>query len=73
MFLTLNWKDLGKGLILAFLTVFVTTVYAALQAGALPTGAQLGSAALAGLTAMVAYLIKNFFTNSNDQFLSKEK
>jgi uncharacterized membrane protein len=71
-FLNLNWKDLGKAVLMAFLTTFITSVAAAFQAGAFPTLAQLGSYALLGLSAAGAYLVKNLFTNSKNQLATPE-
>lgn len=71
-FLKLGMPDLLKGVIVAFLTALVTSVYTILQTGVLPTLAELKVAAIAGLTAAVAYLIKNFFTNSEGKFLKRE-
>ena len=71
-FLNLNWADLGKGILVAFLTVVVGGVGTALNAGALPDLATLGSLCLAGLAAAVAYLLKNLFTNSQNQLAKPE-
>ena len=73
-FLSLGLKDLAKGAIMAILTVIVTGLYTALNAVPpsipdLPTLENLGAA---GLVAGAIYLMKNFLTNSNDQFLKKE-
>jgi len=64
---SLNWADIGKGLLVTFLTIFLGTIGQSIEAGALPTIAQIKVAALAGLTAGIAYLIKQFFTNSVTQ------
>lgn len=69
---TLSWKDVGKAIIMAFLGAFVTSVYTIIQDGHFPTGKEFGTAALMGAGAAVAYLIKNIFTNSQDQFATKE-
>lgn len=66
--LKLNWPDILKSVLMAFLGAFVAAIYGIIQSGRLPTLPELGTAALAGLTALVAYLIKNFFTNSQGQF-----
>lgn len=71
-FFSINWKDLGKGIILAFLTVFVAAVYQSISAGALPTLAEIKADALAGAVAAIAYLLKNLLTNSQDQFVAPE-
>ncbi len=74
-FLNLNWADLGKGLLMAFLTIVVTGLYTSLSATPphFPTGAEWGTLLLMGLASAVAYLIKNVFTNSSGEVLKKEK
>lgn len=67
--LSLNWHDIIKALLVAFLTTFVATIGQSLDAGIFPTLAQIKVAALSGLAAAVAYLAKNLFTNSNGQIL----
>jgi hypothetical protein len=59
---TINWRDIVKGLVTAFLTAFVTSVYQWISNGSFPTGDQFKTAGLIGLSAAMAYLIKNFFT-----------
>jgi len=59
---TINWRDIVKGLITAFLTAFVTSVYQWISNGSFPTADQFKTAGLIGLSAAMAYLIKNFFT-----------
>ena len=61
-FLSLNWKDLLKGFIVAAITAAVTGISQSLEAGSFPTVAQLKTSALVGLAAGISYLIKNFFT-----------
>lgn len=72
-FLQLSKNDLVKGFILAVLTVLVTNIYNAIQFGELPTDWLFWKRQLTvGLAAGFAYLIKNFFTSSEDKFLKKE-
>jgi hypothetical protein len=71
-FLKINSFDLLKGFITAFLTSAITMMVQALSAGNFPTTLQLKQAAIAGLAAGGAYLLKNFFTNSEGQFLKPE-
>lgn len=72
-FLKLNGKDLFKGMIVAALAVITGSLSVILDAGALPTGAEwLQIAKVAGTTA-VSYLLKNLFTNSNDELLKADK
>lgn len=69
---SINWFDIGKGLLIAFGTVFFFGLSQAFDAGRLPTLAELGTLALAGLGAALAYLLKNFFTNSENKLGGKE-
>jgi hypothetical protein len=66
-------KDFLKALIMAGLVAAGKLVYTSIQAGTFPMDAitwmAIGKAA--GV-AMVAYLLKNLLTNSNDQFLKAE-
>lgn len=62
-FLSLNWLDLGKGLLMAILTPVVVVIQQSLEAGVFTFDwKSIGVAAIGG---GVAYLIKNFFTSSN--------
>lgn len=72
VFGTINWLDLGKGVLIAFGTVFLLGLYQILNAGKFPTLAELGSLALAGLAAALSYILKNFFTNSKNKLAEKE-
>jgi len=72
VFGTINWLDLGKGILIAFGTVFFLGLYQILNEGRLPTLAELGASALAGLAATLSYILKNFFTNSKNKLAEKE-
>ncbi len=72
-FLGVNLGDLGKSLLVAFFTSFVTVLYASLESGTLPNLSTLKVAAITGLTGAVGYLVKNVFTNSNGDFAAKDK
>ena len=63
-FLSINWRDLGKGAVVALITAALASISLAIEAGQLPTVAQLKTAGLAGIVAAIAYIIKNFFTDS---------
>ena len=72
-FLSLVPKDVIKGAITAALTIIVTALYNAIGLGTIPTDFNFWKTQfMLGLGAGVAYLLKNFLTNSNDQFLKKE-
>ena len=59
-FLSLNWKDILKGLLMAILTPVVLIIEQSLEAGSITFNwKQIGLAAIAG---GFAYLVKNFFT-----------
>ena len=71
--LKLNWKDILKGFILAVILAVVTGVYQAIEAGNFElTWLFFKPILLTGLGGGLAYLIKNWLTNSEDQFIKKE-
>jgi hypothetical protein len=73
-FFNLNWADLGKGLLIAFLTALLGGILELLQAGQLPTTWVAFQPILeVSLSAAVAYLLKNLFTNSEGQLAKGEK
>lgn len=73
-FFNLNWADLGKGLLIAFLTALLGGVLELLQAGELPTTWVAFQPILElSLAAAVSYLLKNLFTNSEGQLARGEK
>ena len=70
----LKWKDLAKGAILAFIVAFLTGVLTLLQAGTIEwTFAFWQPTIIAGVIALIGYLLKNLATNSDDEFLTPEK
>lgn len=71
-FLNLNLNDFTKGLIVVVLTAIVVGLEQILQTGNLPTVIQLKVIGLATLSAGIAYLVKNFLSNSEGKFLGKE-
>ena len=68
-FLRLGWRDAVKGFVVAAITVVLGGLYTSVEAGSLPSAAQLQTL---GLAAGIAYLLKNFLTNSEDKILTKE-
>ncbi len=71
-FLNLNWNDFGKGLVVAVLTVVVGMIGDIIATGGFPTGPQWKAIGLAGLSAAIAYILKNLLTNSEGKLLRKE-
>jgi len=73
-FFSLNWLDLGKGLLVAVIGAILTGIYEAITAGSLTwTWAFFQPIVLTGVAAGIAYLIKNFLTNSNGVPLKSEQ
>lgn len=68
-FLTLNTQDFIKGLIVAVLMAALQIVYSTLSAGSFTFDWL--AILQAGVTAGVAYLMKNLFTNQEGQFAKK--
>ena len=71
-FLTLNWKDFSRGLLIAFLTAVLTGVINILDAGAVFTWVTIKPVIIAGISAALSYLLKCLATNSHDQLLKRE-
>ena len=71
-FFQVNGHDLLKGFITAVFTVIVASLGMSVNSQHVPTLADLQTAGAAGLTAGIAYLMKNLFTNSRDRFMTKE-
>ena len=69
-FRTLNWADFGKGLLIAILTAVFTVIYTTVQAGSLTF--DWTAILTTGITAALAYISKNLFTNSDNKLLTKE-
>jgi hypothetical protein len=71
-FLSLNWDDFGKGLLVAFITALITGLYNLLQSGASFDWITLKPVLIASVGAGVAYILKNLFSNSEGTFMTKE-
>jgi len=71
-FLSLDWKDFSRGLLIAFLTAVITGVINILDTGAVFTWATLRPVLIAGISAALSYLLKCLATNSQDQMFKRE-
>mgnify|MGYP000944160555 CR=1 FL=1 len=71
-FLTLDWKDLSRGLLIAFLTAVITGIINILDTGAVFTWITLRPVLIAGISAALSYLLKCLATNSQDQMFRRE-
>lgn len=73
-FLNINWKDIGRGLLVAFLTALLGGILTSLQNGEIPiTWAAFQPILELSLMAGVSYLLKNLFTNSEGKLMRSEK
>ena len=70
-FFGLNVSDAVKGVIMAFVAALLTAVYAAISDGDWPSKAELIDSLRVGITASLAYILKNLFTSSEGEFLKK--
>jgi hypothetical protein len=70
-FMSLDIKDLSKGLLMAVLSSVLTIVYNTVEAGSLDFNWQ--AIGMAAITSGIAYLMKNLLSNSNGKFLGSEK
>lgn len=67
-------RDVAKGFLMAFLGMFVTMLMSVINNNAFPTNwAEWKVILVASLGSGLAYLVKNFFTSSDDKFLKKEE
>ena len=73
LFLSLNLRDFFKGLVLAVITAVITWAHEALQSGILFEQGSLKTIGMVALGAFLAYIIKNFFSNSKGEILTREK
>jgi len=71
-FLTLDWKDFSRGLLIAFLTAVLTGVINLLDTGAVFTWGTIKPVLIAGISAALSYLLKCLATNSQDQMFRRE-
>jgi len=73
-FLTLKVKDFVKGFITAILMALITGIYTSIDSGAFPPDpAGWKAMGVTALGAGLAYVLKNWLTNSDDQFMKKEQ
>jgi uncharacterized membrane protein YfcA len=72
-FFTLSKRDFFRGLIVAVLTAIGSYLSAQITASVWVDEQLFKRVALTGVVALIAYLLKNLFTNSNDDFLTNEK
>jgi hypothetical protein len=72
-YLTINVRDLVKGAAVAAGTVMLSLIGTMIESGASITEEQLITSVKVGVLAAISYLIKNVFTNSQDQMFKSEQ
>lgn len=68
----LNKKDLIKSVYIVIISSIIPSVGLIFDSGRLPSLSELRDILLVGFVAWCAYIIKNFLTNSKDEFLTNE-
>jgi hypothetical protein len=68
----LNFKDLSKGVFMTMGTTIVGLASTSVTSGIFPALADFINMGKVGLLSGGVYLLKNYFTNSNDEFLKSE-
>jgi hypothetical protein len=71
-FLTLNKRDFFKGLIYSIITALLTFIVNELQIDSKIDFNLLRKIVIVTVIAFSSYLLKNLFTNSKDEFATKE-
>ena len=71
-FLSLNWRDFLKGLLLSILSAVVTFIYEVVQAGTSFDAEFFKALAIVAVTTLLAYLGKNLFENSSGELAKTE-
>ena len=72
-FFKIDIKDIARGALLAFIVAVLTGALQAFQGGDIEwTFAFWQPTIYAGITAMLAYLLKNLVTNSKDEMMKGE-
>lgn len=72
---TLNWRDIGRGALLAGITALLTALYDALIAGAgfAFDWVHFKPMVVTGIIAMIGYILKNIGTNNAGQLLKPDQ
>lgn len=72
-FLSLNKKDIVKSLQVVLISTALPSLIVVLNEGRLPNANDLEMIGFVTLGAWVSYVVKNWLTNSNDEFLKHEQ
>jgi hypothetical protein len=69
---SIRTRDLIKGLIVAIITAVLTFIINELQAGTVLDAALYKRMGITAAIAFLSYILKNFLTNSKDEFATPE-
>lgn len=69
---TLDYRDMLNGLLIAFLAALIDGIIRILESGAVFDWIHIKTVLIAGISAALAYLLKNLATNSRNQLFTKE-
>ncbi len=69
---SINYRDLFKGAIIAVITAVLTFIIDSLQSGVQIDVSLFKKMGIAAAIAFFSYLLKNLFTNSQDEFATTE-
>jgi hypothetical protein len=69
---SINYRDLFKGMIVAVITAVMTFIVNELQSGSVIDLKLFKRMAVTAAIAFFSYLLKNLFTNSQDEFATTE-
>lgn len=72
-FLSVKWKELGDAALYMVITTLLLSMLPILQDKALPTLAEIKGYLEASIAAGLAFVIKTLLSNSEGQFLKREK
>lgn len=71
-FLTIDYRDILKGIFIAFMTSILTGLVRILEAGAAFDWPTIKPLLIAGACAAISYLLKNYMSNSRGQMFTRE-
>lgn len=69
---SLQVKDFIKGSVIAFGAALLPSIYTLLDKDHFPTWVEFAPYLKSALSAMIVYILKNYLSNSNGDFLKKE-
>ena len=71
-FLTISFKDVIRGILIAFMTAILTGIIQMLDKGIIFEWVALKPILIAGISAALSYLLKCLLSNSRDELFTKE-